>query len=391
VFVAFLKLGLTSFGGPIAHIGYFRAEIVERRRWLSEAAFADIVGLCQFLPGPASSQAGFAVGLTRAGVAGGLAAWTAFTLPSVLLIVLFASVVNGVLGPTESSAMHGLKLVAITMVAQAVIGMARTLTPDVQRAAIAVAVAALMLAVGIPAFQIAAILIGAAAGLFFCRPLAGNAHAMTDWAPGKAAAIACVLVFAVLLVLALTLSAFATNPLVALAAIAYRAGSLVFGGGHVVLPLLRASMVPHWIDDQTFLAGYGAAQALPGPLFTFAAFLGFRVIGIAGAGVALIFIFLPGLLLVAAMLPLQRSIRDNLFARRALAGVNAAVVGILAAALYDPLLKKGVQAPFDIVIVLLGLILLMRWKVAPVVIVMLTVAASIAAGYFQISIPEITA
>lgn len=387
VFATFLKLGLTSFGGPIAHIGYFRREIVERRGWISEAAFADIVGLCQLIPGPASSQTGFALGLNRAGFLGGLAAWTAFTLPSAVLLVLFASVAANLGGPTGSSAVHGLRLVAIAMVAQAVIGMARTLTPDVPRAAIALAVGALVLLVNVPSFQIAAILIGAGVGMLVCHPPASHPDHAMGWPSGKQIAIICLIAFAVLLALALTLTSIAADPLVALAATFYRAGSLVFGGGHVVLPLLRASIVPHWIDDPTFLAGYGAAQAVPGPLFTFAAFLGFRIAGLAGAAVALVFIFLPGLLLVGGLFPLHASFRDNLLVRRALAGVNSAVVGILAAALYDPLWKTSVQSASDIVIALAGLLLLMRWNVAPLAIVILTVAASVATACFVDSIP----
>jgi chromate transporter len=386
VFAAFLKLGLTSFGGPIAHIGYFRREIVERRQWLSESAFADLVGLCQFLPGPASSQTGFALGMMRAGPFGGLAAWTAFALPSAVLLLLFGYAANALTGPVGLSAIHGLKLVAVAIVAQAVIGMARTLTPDLPRAAIALGVAALVLVSAIPFFQVMGILLGGVAGLLVCRPPASHAQRPVGWIPGRRTGTICLAVFAVLLVTALVLAPAASNPLEALAAIFYRAGALVFGGGHVVLPLLRASMVPQWIDDPTFLAGYGAAQAVPGPLFTFAAFTGFRVAGLVGAVIALVFIFLPGLLLVSGLLPIQESIRGNVVAQRALAGVNAAVVGILAAALYDPLWTTGVQSMADIFIVLVGLLLLLRWNVPPLVIVALTVFASISIAHLRSSI-----
>lgn len=380
VFAAFLKLGLTSFGGPIAHIGYYRREIVERRRWLSDAAFADLVGLCQFLPGPGSSQTSFALGLMRAGPLGGLAAWIAFTLPSALLLIVFAYLASGVSGPVGTSAIHGLKLVAVPIVAQAVIGMARTLTPDVQRVAIALAVGMLVLLTAIPSMQIAGIVLGALGGLLACRPPATHARQPGGWIPSHRTGIACLVAFALLLIAALALGSSAPPPLVALAAIFYRTGSLVFGGGHVVLPLLRASMVPHWIDDPSFLTGYGAAQAVPGPLFTFSAYLGARVGGLAGAAVALVAIFLPGLLLVTGFLPLQASIRDNVLARRALAGVNAAVVGILAAALYNPLWTTGVRSLPDIVIALGGLVLLLRWRVPPLVVVIATMAASVAAA-----------
>jgi chromate transporter len=374
----FLKLGLTSFGGPIAHIGYFRRELIERRRWLSEEDFADLVGLCQFLPGPTSSQTGFALGLKRAGAWGGVAAWTAFTMPSALLLLLFGYVSNDLAGPIGAAMIHGLKLVAIPIVAQAVIAMARTLTPDARRVAIALTVATLVLLGSGASIQIEGILIGAVAGLLFCPTAASPPRATAGWGPSRRAGMLCLVLFAVLLALALPLASATANRLVALAANFYRAGALVFGGGHVVLPLIRASMVPHWIDDATFLAGYGAAQAVPGPLFTFAAFVGAKVFGIAGAAVALLSIFVPGLLLVAGVLQLHRALRTSVAAQRALAGVNAAVVGILGAALYAPLWTTGVRSTADTMIVLIALLLLIRWNIAPLLIVAFTVSASVA-------------
>ncbi len=377
VLETFLKLGLTAFGGPIAHIGYFHREIVERRNWLSEAAYAELVGLCQFLPGPTSSQAGFALGLMRAGPIGGLAAWMAFTLPSALLMVLFAYAASGLSGPIGAGAIHGLKLVAVPVVAQAVIGMARTLTPDATRAAIAIAAGLLILATGLPAMQLAVILFGAIAGLIFCRVPGAASDRPAGWIPSRRTGGICFALFAVLLAASLTFASSGGEPHLALAAIFYRAGALVFGGGHVVLPLLRASMVPHWIDDRAFLAGYGFTQAMPGPLFTFSAYLGARVAGMEGAAIALAAIFLPGLLLISGALPLRHAVAGDLRVRRAISGVNAAVVGILAAALYDPLWKTGVTSIFDAAIALAGLALLLRWRLPPLFVVIFTTLASI--------------
>jgi chromate transporter len=377
VLAAFLTLGLTSFGGPIAHIGYFRREIVERRKWLSEAAYAELVGLCQFLPGPTSSQTGFALGLMRAGPLGGLAAWIAFTLPSALLMLLFAYAADGLSGPIGAAAIHGLKLVAVPIVAQAVIGMARTLTPDATRAVIAIGAGLLILATGLPAMQLAVILLGAIAGLILCRvPEAAPDHA-AGWIPSRRAGGICLALFTALLAVALLFASSGGTPLLALAAIFYRAGALVFGGGHVVLPLLHANLVPHWIDDRAFLAGYGFTQAMPGPLFTFSTYLGARVAGPEGAAIALVAIFLPGLLLVAGALPLRQTVAGDSRARRAISGVNAAVVGILAAALYDPLWKTGATSIFDAVIALAGLVLLLRWRVPPLLVVIFTTLACV--------------
>ncbi len=353
VFWAFLRLGFTAFGGPIAHLGYFRAEFVERRRWLSEAAFADLVALCQFLPGPASSQAGFAIGLLRAGFLGGLLAWAGFTLPSAVLMVAFARVAGRLAGSgTGAGVLHGLKLVAVAIVAQAVLGMARSLCPDRVRAAMAVL--AVWLVVSLPGTigQVAAIFAGGLAGFFLCR---ADAATPSDNLPrivyGRRAAVLSLALFTVLLRVA-----FLPRPVVGDMAVFgafYRAGALVFGGGHVVLALLRASVVgPGWVGDQPFLAGYGLAQAVPGPLFTFAAYLGAmlpgKTGGLHGAALALAGIFLPGLLLVIGVLPFWHGLRAQPGARAALSGASAAVVGVLGAALYAPLFVSSVLGPTDL-------------------------------------------
>jgi len=353
VFAAFLRLGLTSFGGPVAHLGYFRDAFVVRRRWLGEAAYADLVALCQFLPGPASSQVGMAIGLRRAGVRGLLAAWAGFTLPSAALLVGFA---YGVLaaGPTTGTGwLAGLEAAAVAVVAQAVLGMARTLAPDLRRAALAALAAAATLlapAAGVPLAlaQVGVIVLAGAAGLARLRGHDDAAPADAFPVPvGRRAAVVCLTAFAAPLVALPLLAAATGDGAVRLADLFYRAGSLVFGGGHVVLPLLQAETVPTGlVPHDQFLAGYGAAQAVPGPLFTLAAYLGAVTTsgpsGVTGAAVALAAIFLPSALLVVGALPFWERLRRAPGARRAMAGVNAGVVGLLAAALYDPVLTHGV-------------------------------------------------
>ncbi|PZN97203.1 MAG: chromate transporter [Alphaproteobacteria bacterium] len=372
VFLAFLKLGLTAFGGPVAHLGYFRDELVVRRRWIDEAGYADLVALCQFLPGPASSQVGFALGLRRGGFAGGLAAWTAFTLPSAILLAGFAYGAAFLAGPTGLALVHGLKLVAVAIVAHAVWGMARSLAPDLPRGLIAVAAFALVLVAGGVAGQLGAIAVGAVAGLAIGRSPTPPSQVAGGFRVGRTTALACIGAFAALLV-ALPLAVAATgNQGVAVFDAFYRSGALVFGGGHVVLPLLQAEVVPTgWISDDRFLAGYGAAQAVPGPLFAFAAYLGWSMAtvpnGIAGAAIALVAVFLPGLLLVTGALPFWDRLRARPNARAAMRGTNAAVVGILAAALYDPVWTGSVRNLVDAGIALLGLLALLKgarpWQV----------------------------
>lgn len=376
VFVAFLKLGLTSFGGPIAHLGYFRESFVMRRRWIDEAGYADLVALCQFLPGPASSQVGFALGLMGAGPLGALAAWAGFTLPSAVLMLLFAYSASSFDGPIGLAAIHGLKLVAVAIVAQAVWGMARTLTPDRSRAGLAlVALAAVTLVNGAWG-QIAAIGLGAMGGLWLCRAITPAPSGSVQFMVRRKVGATCLAIFALLLVgLPLLASGFGLQGLVLFDAF-YRSGALVFGGGHVVLPLLQTAIVePGWTDDATFLAGYGVAQALPGPLFAFAAYLGALVVsvpgGMIGAGVALVGIFLPGLLILVGALPFWEALRARPAARAALHGVNAAVVGILGAALYNPVWVSAVISPYDFAIAAAGFILLTVWRTPPIVVVML--------------------
>ncbi|GGB42596.1 MULTISPECIES: chromate efflux transporter [Sphingomonas] len=371
VFGAFLKLGITSFGGPIAHLGYFRDELVIRRRWVNEPAYAELVALCQFLPGPASSQVGFSLGLARAGPLGALAAWVAFTLPSTVLMLVLALVSAQVDGPVAGAVFHALKLVAVVIVAQAVWGMARSLTPDLRRVLIAVAAGLITGVMGGALGQVAAILLGAGAGVVACRHLP---IAPGDWAPitvRRRVGAMCLIFFALLLVMLPPIAGALGWRELRLFDLFYRAGALVFGGGHVVLPLLHATLVPiGWIDDGRFLAGYGAAQALPGPLFTISAYLGaFAGKGVGGAVVALVGIFLPGFLILVGVLPFWTALRRNALVRAAIAGVNAAVVGILALALYDPLWTSSVRSWRDTLLVVVALIALLRWRLPPLAIV----------------------
>jgi chromate transporter len=383
IFSIFLRLGLTAFGGPIAHLARFRATFVDRRRWLTNAQFADLLALCQFLPGPASSQAGFAIGLHRAGPFGGLAAWLGFTLPSAVLMTAFAFVAPQ-LGRSAAGALHGLKLVAVAIVAQAVWSMARSLAPDARRAAISAATLALVLLAPGFAGQVAAILLGAAAGLALCRgPTAAPPTPAPPSPISHRTAIACLVLFGLLLAAALV--ATTRQGAFAVFAAFTRAGALVFGGGHVVLPLLRDAIVtPGWVPERSFLAGYGAAQAMPGPLFTFAAFLGASlhgpVTGLTGALLATIAIFLPGLLLVTGVWPFWHAVRAIPQAGAALRGVNAAVVGLLAAALYSPVWTGAVTRPADVAVVAASLALLVAARAAPVLVVALGALAGVVAG-----------
>ena len=376
---------MTCFGGPIAHIGYFRDEFVVRRRWLDEAAYADLVGLCQFLPGPASSQVAFALGLSRAGYAGALAAWIGFTLPSAAALVAFAYGADslGGAGAAGAGVLHGLKLVAVAIVAQAVLGMARTLCPDRQRATIAVAAAILVLAGGTLSAQLGAIVLGAASGYWWCRaPLLPVQQPPV--AVSRAMGFGALTVYAVLLVGLPVLQHVTPSPATDLFAAFYRSGALVFGGGHVVLPLLREAVVPPgWVSDDAFLAGYGAAQAVPGPLFSFAAYLGAiarPVPGIPGALIALAGIFLPGMLILIGVLPVWSAVRRDAGAQAVMRGVNAAVVGLLAAALYSPIWSTAVRSRSDFGLALAGFLLLAVWRAPPLVVVVLTAIGAMMLG-----------
>jgi chromate transporter len=376
VFAVFLRLGLTSFGGPVAHLGYFHEEFVVRRGWLDEKSYVDLVALCQFLPGPASSQVGIAVGLSRAGYPGALAAWLGFTLPSAVAMVLFAYGVSVVGDAAGSGWLHGLKVAAVAVVAQAVLGMARALAPDRERATLAVAAAAIVLAFPSAAGQIGAILLGAIAGTTLLRGDATTGHASLPLAVSRSVAAGALVVFFVLLIGLPLASSVVQSQSLALFDAFYRAGSLVFGGGHVVLPLLQAEVVPRgWVSNDAFLAGYGAAQAVPGPLFTFAAYLGAVMgpppNGWVGALLCLVAVFLPSFLLVIGALPFWEDLRSRPAAQAALKGVNAAVVGLLLAALYHPVWTAGITRAADFALAAAAFLLLFMWKTPPWLVVIL--------------------
>ncbi|WP_454294157.1 chromate efflux transporter [Salana multivorans] len=369
VFLVFLRLGVTSFGGPVAHLGYFREAFVERRRWLTDRAYADLVALCQFLPGPASSQVGMAIGLQRAGMLGLLAAWVGFTLPSAILLVGFAYGATTLGDVAGDGWLVGLKAAAVAVVAHAVLGMAKTLTPDARRATIAVGALILVLVVPGVLAQVAAIIAAGTTGWAWLRPSiapAQGADAFSARVP-RTVAIGSLIVFALLLAALPILATVTGNGAVGLVDVFYRAGSLVFGGGHVVLPLLEAETVQTGlVGHDAFLAGYGAAQAVPGPLFTFAAYLGAATTtgptGIAGAAIALVAIFLPSALLIIGALPFWERLRHARHAQRALAGVNAGVVGILAAALYTPVFTQGITGAGTLSLAAAAFVALTMWK-----------------------------
>jgi len=376
----FARLGCTSFGGPVAHLGYFRAEFVERRRWLTEAEYADIIALCQFLPGPASSQTAVSLGILRAGLPGGLAAWLGFTAPSAVALVLFAYGVGLVGDVTHAAWLHGLKLVAVAVVAQAVWGMARSLLPDRERVTLAVGAAVLALAVPTSLGQVVAIVIGGVLGWAVIHEPPKAVSGDLGFSIPKGFGAAALVAFVVLLA-GLPLVADSLGHTAQLADRFYRAGALVFGGGHVVLPLLRQAVVPPgWIGDDGFLAGYGAAQAVPGPLFTFAAYLG-AVMGPApngwlGAVICLVAIYLPSALLLVGVLPFWDALRRQAPVQAALRGVNAAVVGLLLAALYTPVWTSAVGGAQDFGVGLVAFLLLVFWRVPPWLVVVLGAVAA---------------
>jgi len=402
VLAVFTRLGLTSFGGPVAHLGYFRSEVVERRRWMDDREYADLVALCQFLPGPASSQVGIGVGYRRAGALGALAAWLGFTLPSALALVAFAFGIAAVGDVADAAWLRGLLIVAVAVVAHAVKGMAGQLTPDRPRVTVALLAAMAALVWVSAVAQVAIILAGALLGVTLLRGLEApspgdrtrperRATGAGRAAPGlsRRASVALLAVFAALLV-TLPLARQATPDLgLAVADAFYRTGSLVFGGGHVVLPLIRAEVVPAgWVDDATFIAGYGAAQAVPGPLFTFAAFLGAATApgaqGVWLATVALIAVFVPSFLLVLGVMPFWEALRRRPGVRRALVGVNAAVVGLLLAALYDPVATSAIRAPLDAALVLAAYLALAVWKLPPWLVVALGAATTALLGFVDV-------
>jgi chromate transporter len=382
VFAAFLRLGLTSFGGPIAHLGYFRTEFVERRRWLDDRGYGELVALSQFLPGPSSSQVGFALGLLRAGPFGALAAFTAFTLPSAILLVAFAFGVSWFEGPIAAGALAGLKVVAVAIVAQAVIGMARTLTPDLRRAAIAVAALVIVVVFAGPLGQVGAILVGAVAGMLLCRAPAESGEEGVRFPIPRWVGVVALAVSAALIAGLPVLAALVHSPVVTLLDSFTRAGALVFGGGHVVLPLLEAEVVSTGlVGSDEFLAGYSAAQAVPGPLFTFAGYLGALAEpgpgGVAGAALALVAIFLPGFLILVGVLPFWHTLRARPVAQGFIRGASAAVVGILAAALYDPVFTSAIVDPTTFALAVACFVLLVVAKAPPWSVVLLGAAAGI--------------
>jgi len=382
VFLIFLRLGLTSFGGPIAHLGYFRDAFVTRRRWLSERSYADLVALCQFLPGPASSQVGIALGLSRAGYGGALAAWLGFTLPSAVVLILLALGITRHSTAIPPGALHGLKVVAVAVVAQAVWGMARNLCTNAPRVAVMLLAACVALLQTSAWGQVGVILIAGMAGLLLFKPASPTAHDALPVTISRRAGALWLSLFGLLLASLPILAQWLPTPTLAVTDAFYRTGALVFGGGHVVLPLLQAEVVPrHWVSNDVFLAGYGAVQAMPGPLFTFAAFLGASMTqapnGWLGGLLCLLAIFTPSFLLVLGALPFWESLRRSPRTQAALAGVNAAVVGLLLAALYQPVWTSAIFTAQDVALALIGLVSLMVWKLPP----WLVVVGSGAAGW----------
>jgi chromate transporter len=375
IFWIFLRLGCTSFGGPIAHIGYQRTEFVERRKWLDDRAFADLVAICQFTPGPASSKVGIALGASRAGIPGAIAAWLGFTLPSALVLMAFGYGLE-VLGPETLNAgwLHGLKIAAVAVVTQAVWSMGRQLCPDRTRASFAILAAILVLSWHSALSQIAAIVAGAMAGWRLLPSAELPSSSALDFRISRRLGWTAWVLFFALLVILPALAQATGNHALALFDSFYRAGSLVFGGGHVVLPMLRAEIVPMgWVSDDAFLAGYGVAQAVPGPLFTFAAYLGTVAKGLptgwAGGLLTLIAIFLPAFFLALGPLPFWSTWRQHPIIRSCLSGVNAAVVGILLAALYDPIFTTSVRRPLEFALALGAFALLFFWRLSPLWVV----------------------
>ncbi len=383
IFLVFLKLGLTSFGGPVAHLGFFREEFVQRRRWLSEESYADLVALCQFLPGPASSQVGYAIGLRQGGTLGGLAAWLGFTMPSAAALIAFAYGVTALGDVQNAGWLQGLKVAAVAVVAKAVWGMAVQLCPDRPRATVALLAAIVALAWPTSITQVFIILAGAVLGWGLYRDAAGPVTVDSDATLfSRRKGVGCLAAFFILLFgLPVLVGWFPAAPLQVFESF-YRSGSLVFGGGHVVLPLLQAEVVPPgWVGYDSFLAGYGAAQAVPGPLFTFAAYLGAAMTVVPGGWIgglwALVAIFLPSALLVQGALPFWETLRQMPAAQAALRGTNAAVVGILLAEMYDPVWTKGIHGPADVIVGLAVFGLLHFWKAPPWLVVVLATLAGL--------------
>lgn len=384
VFGIFLRLGLTSFGGPVAHLAYFRQEFVTRRQWLTAQHYADLVALCQFLPGPASSQVGMAIGLSRAGIAGAVAAWLGFTLPSALLLILLAMGLGHYAGVLPPGILHGLKVVAVAVVVQAVWGMARQLCTDSARLTLMVAAACVALLWPAVWGQLLVMMVAGVVGLYQFPAAIADGEGDVPSRRSRVGGLCWLAAFALLLVGLPLLAKVLPSPWLAQVDVFYRAGALVFGGGHVVLPLLQAAVVPNgWVSDATFLAGYGAAQAVPGPLFTFSAFLGASMqsgpTGWSGGLLCLLAIFAPSFLLVVGALPFWQLLRRNARVQAALAGINAAVVGLLLAALYHPVVTSSIGNAADAALALLAWLALVCWRLPP----WLVVAGSGVAGWLQ--------
>jgi chromate transporter len=390
IFLVSLKLGLTSFGGPVAHLGYFRDEYVNRRKWLDDHAYADLVALCQFTPGAASSKVGIGIGLSMGGLPGAIAAWIGFTLPSALALILFGFGVTTYSEYLDTGLLHGLKVVAVAVVALAVWGMAKNLCPDAPRATMAVGAALAFTASPTSYGQVAAIAVGALIGYFLLKDERESHHIDMNIPIGRTAGAAALVLFFLLLVGLPALAAAFPGQALSLFDSFYRTGSLVFGGGHVVLPLIQSEVVPPgWVDNDAFLAGYGAAQAVPGPLFTFAAYLGTvskpAPNGWLGALICLVAIFLPSFLLTVGALPFWDDLRRVKAIRSALLGVNAVVVGLLLAALYNPVWTSGIKGPLDFALALVAFVLLAFWKWPPWLVVILTALG----GWMLASFPAI--
>ena len=385
VFITFLKLGLTSFGGPIAHLSYFRHELVEKRNWVTESQFGQLLAICQFLPGPASSQLGFSLGLMRSGWMGAIAAFLAFTAPSALLLIAFAAFLPYLSGPIGGAAIHGLKIVAFAVVAHGVLGMLRQLCPDIQRVIIATLATVIVLIMGSAIVQLMVVACGALTGIIFCRNVQPSPGSKLSISYSTRSGMMLLAGFTILL-LGLPLLAKENIGFITITDAFYRAGALVFGGGHVVLPLLEEYVVSTgWVSQDQFLAGYGASQAVPGPMFSFSAYLGLvfsqNLGGLLGAFIALISIFLPGFLLVAGILPLWRQVSKGVKSAQAIAGVNAAVVGILGAALYDPIFVTAIKGPIDLSIGIVAFMLLAALRLSALFVVAWCILASICMAF----------
>ncbi|WP_044337229.1 chromate transporter [Rossellomorea aquimaris] len=375
------RLGLTSFGGPVAHLGYFHEEYVRRRKWMDEKSYADLVALCQFLPGPASSQVGMGIGIMRAGVLGGIVSFIGFTLPSVVALILFAIILQG-FDVADAGWIHGLKIVAVAVVAHAILGMAKKLTPDLKRKAIALFALVVILLWQTAFSQIGIILLSAFIGFLLFKQHKPDDEARIDFPISRRFAVICLAIFFGLLFLLPFLRELTSLEWIALFDSFYRSGSLVFGGGHVVLPLLEREFVPTgWLTEEAFLAGYGAAQAVPGPLFTFAAYIGAVINGWQGGLLATFAIFLPAFLLILGTLPFWDSLRRNPKIKGALMGVNAAVVGILIAAFYHPIWTSSILAPIDFAFAAVLFSMLVFWKLPPWIVVVTGAVGGLVMGY----------